>query len=202
MYRNFALIICLLAVAFSCGREKRNAVEVFSYKYDPQSSVSLQKERIYYGMLLQPVVREGKLSLPTLSKEERDNLPDVYVSYVSDYVDLVNTCLDKLSAEQREHVLSFYEAWSIPDVVMFDYLAFGDSVVFSLGEKEAVEIGIPEENYRDMLQTVKNFNTLEAKNKVNYKKDNISSIFMSNDLLSTYDTTFISKFDLLNSKYN
>ena len=202
MYRNFALIVCLLAVVFSCGRDTRNAVEVFSYKYDPQSSVSLQKERIYYGMLLQPVVREGKLSLPTLSKEERDNIPDVYVSYVSDYVDLVNTCLDKLSAEQREHVLSFYEAWSIPDVVMFDYLAFGDSVVFSLGEKEAVEIGIPEENYRDMLQTVKNFNTLEAKNKVNYKKDNISSIFMSNDLLSTYDTTFISKFDLLNSKYN
>lgn len=191
MYRNFALIICLLAVVFSCGRDTRNAVEVFSYKYDPQSSVSLQKERIYYGMLLQPVVREGKLSLPTLSKEERDNIPDVYVSYVSDYVDLVNTCLDKLSAEQREHVLSFYEAWSIPDVVMFDYLAFGDSVVFSLGEKDAVEIGIPEENYRDMLQTVKNFNTLEAKIKVNYKMENISSIFMSNDLLSTYDTTFI-----------
>lgn len=192
----------MLAVVFSCGRDTRNAVEVFSYKYDPQSSVSLQKERIYYGMLLQPVGREGKLSLPTLSKEERDNIPDVYVSYVSDYVDLVNTCLDKLSAEQREHVLSFYEAWSIPDVVMFDYLAFGDSVVFSLGEKEAVEIGIPEENYRDMLQTVKNFNTLEAKIKVNYKMENISSIFMSNDLLSTYDTTFISKFDLLNSKYN
>ena len=202
MYRNFALIICLLAVVFSCDREKRNAVEVFSYKYDPQSSVSLQKERIYYGMLLQPVVREGKLFLPTLSKEERDNLPDVYVSYVSDYVDLVNTCLDKFSAEQREHVLSFYEVWSIPDVVMFDYLVFGDSVVFSLGEKEAVEIGIPEENYRAMLQTVKNFNTLEAKIKVNYKMENISSIFMSNDLLSTYDTTFISKFDLLNSKYN
>lgn len=202
MYRNFALIICLLAVVFSCGRDTRNAVEVFSYKYDPQSSVSLQKERIYYGMLLQPVVREGKLFLPTLSKEERDNLPYIYVSYVSDYVDLVNTCLDKLSAEQREHVLSFYEVWSIPDVVMFDYLVFGDSVVFSLGEKEAVEIGIPEENYRAMLQTVKNFNTLEAKIKVNYKMENISSIFMSNDLLSTYDTTFISKFDLLNSKYN
>lgn len=202
MYRYFALIICLLAVVFSCGRDTRNAVEVFSYMYDPQSSVSLQKEQIYYGMLLQPVVKEGKLSLPTLSKEERDNLPDAYVSYVSDYVDLVNTCLDKLSAEQREHVLSFYEAWSIPDVVMFDYLVFGDSVVFSLGEKEAVEIGIPEENYRAMLQTVKNFNTLEAKNKVNYKMENISSIFMSNDLLSTYDTTFITKFDLLNSKYN
>lgn len=116
MYRYFALIICLLAVVFSCGRDTRNAVEVFSYMYDPQSSVSLQKEQIYYGMLLQPVVKEGKLSLPTLSKEERDNLPDAYVSYVSDYVDLVNTCLDKLSAEQREHVLSFYEAWSIPDV--------------------------------------------------------------------------------------
>lgn len=81
-------------------------------------------------------------------------------------------------------------------------MVFGDSVVFSLGEKEAVEIGIPEENYRAMLQTVKNFNTLEAKNKVNYKMENISSIFMSNDLLSTYDTTFITKFDLLNSKYN
>lgn len=43
---------------------------------------------------------------------------------------------------------------------------------------------------------------MEAKIKVNYKMENISSIFMSNDLLSTYDTTFISKFDLLNSKYN
>ena len=91
MYRNFALSICLFAVVFSCGREARNAVEIFSYRYDPQSSVSLQKERIYYGMLLQPIVKDGKLSLPSLEKEDRENLPDIYVSYVSDYVSLINT---------------------------------------------------------------------------------------------------------------
>lgn len=128
--RNFVLTICLFAMVFSCGRETRNAVEIFSYRYDPQSSVSLQKERIYYGMLLQPIVKEGKLSLPSIAKEDRENLPDVYVSYVSNYIDLVNTYLDKLPEEQRKSVLSFYEAWSIPDVVMSDYLVFGDSVVF------------------------------------------------------------------------
>ena len=83
-------------------------------------------------MLLQPIVKDGKLSLPSLEKEDRENLPDVYVSYVSDYVSLINTYLNKLPEEQRGNILSFYEAWSIPDVVMSDYLAFGDSVVFSL----------------------------------------------------------------------
>lgn len=82
----------------------RNAVEIFSYRYDPQSSVSLQKERIYYGMLLQPIVKDGKLSLPSLEKEDRENLPDIYVSYVSDYVSLINTYLDKLPEEQRGNI--------------------------------------------------------------------------------------------------
>ena len=150
--RNFVLTICLFAMVFSCGRETRNAVEIFSYRYDPQSSVSLQKERIYYGMLLQPIVKEGKLSLPSIAKEDRENLPDVYVSYVSNYIDLVNTYLDKLPEEQRKSVLSFYEAWSIPDVVMSDYLVFGDSVVFSLGERQAVEMGIPEEKQKSVFE--------------------------------------------------
>ena len=179
----------------------RNAVEIFSYRYDPQSSVSLQKERIYYGMLLQPIVKEGKLSLPSIAKEDRENLPDVYVSYVSNYIDLVNTYLDKLPEEQRKSVLSFYEAWSIPDVVMSDYLVFGDSVVFSLGERQAVEMGIPEENYRAMLQTVKNFNTLETKGKVNYEMKNVGSLFMNHDLFGEVHELLIRDFDELNRKY-
>ena len=199
--RNFVLTICLFAMVFSCGRETRNAVEIFSYRYDPQSSVSLQKERIYYGMLLQPIVKEGKLSLPSIAKEDRENLPDVYVSYVSDYIDLVNTYLDKLPEEQRKSVLSFYEAWSIPDVVMSDYLVFGDSVVFSLGERQAVEMGIPEENYRAMLQTVKNFNTLETKGKVNYEMKNVGSLFMNHDLFGEVHELLIRDFDELNRKY-
>lgn len=199
--RNFVLTICLFAMVFSCGRETRNAVEIFSYRYDPQSSVSLQKERIYYGMLLQPIVKEGKLSLPSIAKEDRENLPDVYVSYVSDYIDLVNTYLDKLPEEQRKSVLSFYEAWSIPDVVMSDYLVFGDSVVFSLGERQAVEMGIPEENYRAMLQTVKNFNTLEMKGKVNYEMKNVGSLFMNHDLFGEVHELLIRDFDELNRKY-
>ena len=186
MYRNFVLTICLLAIVFSCGREARNAVEIFSYRYDPQSSISLQKERIYYGMLLQPIVKDGKLSLPSLEKEDSENLPDVYVSYVSDYVDLVNTYLDK---------------WSIPDVVMSDYLVFGDSVVFSLGEMQAVEMGIPEENYRSMLQTVKNFNTLGAKGKVNYEMKNVGSLFMNHDLFDEVHESLARDFDELNRKY-
>lgn len=199
--RNFVLTICLFAMVFSCGRETRNAVEIFSYRYDPQSSVSLQKERIYYGMLLQPIVKEGKLSLPSIAKEDRENLPDVYVSYVSNYIDLVNTYLDKLPEEQRKSVLSFYEAWSIPDVVMSDYLVFGDSVVFSLGERQAVEMGIPEENYRAMLQTVKNFNTLETKGKVNYEMKNVGSLFMNHDLFGEVHELLIRDFDELNRKY-
>lgn len=199
--RNFVLTICLFAMVFSCGRETRNAVEIFSYRYDPQSSVSLQKERIYYGMLLQPIVKEGKLSLPSIAKEDRENLPDVYVSYVSNYIDLVNTYLDKLPEEQRKSVLSFYEAWSIPDVVMSDYLVFGDSVVFSLGERQAVEMGIPEENYRAMLQTVKNFNTLETKGKVNYEMKNVGSLFMNHDLFGEVHELLMRDFDELNRKY-
>lgn len=199
--RNFVLTICLFAMVFSCGRETRNAVEIFSYRYDPQSSVSLQKERIYYGMLLQPIVKEGKLSLPSIAKEDRENLLDVYVSYVSDYIDLVNTYLDKLPEEQRKSVLSFYEAWSIPDVVMSDYLVFGDSVVFSLGERQAVEMGIPEENYRAMLQTVKNFNTLETKGKVNYEMKNVGSLFMNHDLFGEVHELLMRDFDELNRKY-
>ena len=193
MYRNFVLTICLLAIVFSCGREARNAVEIFSYRYDPQSSISLQKERIYYGMLLQPIVKDGKLSLPSLEKEDSENLPDVYVSYVSDYVDLVNTYLDKLPEEQRGNILSFYEAWSIPDVVMSDYLVFGDSVVFSLGEMQAVEMG--------MLQTVKNFNTLGAKGKVNYEMKNVGSLFMNHDLFDEVHESLARDFDELNRKY-
>lgn len=196
--RNFVLTICLFAMVFSCGRETRNAVEIFSYRYDPQSSVSLQKERIYYGMLLQPIVKEGKLSLPSIAKEDRENLPDVYVS---NYIDLVNTYLDKLPEEQRKSVLSFYEAWSIPDVVMSDYLVFGDSVVFSLGERQAVEMGIPEENYRAMLQTVKNFNTLETKGKVNYEMKNVGSLFMNHDLFGEVHELLMRDFDELNRKY-
>ena len=199
--RNFVLTICLFAMVFSCGRETRNAAEIFSYRYDPQSSVSLQKERIYYGMLLQPIVKEGKLSLPSIAMEDRENLPDVYVSYVSDYIDLVNTYLDKLPEEQRKSVLSFYEAWSIPDVVMSDYLVFGDSVVFSLGERQAVEMGIPEENYRAMLQTVKNFNTLETKGKVNYEMKNVGSLFMNHDLFGEVHELLMRDFDELNRKY-
>lgn len=199
--RNFVLTICLLAIVFSCGREARNAVEIFSYRYDLQSSVSLQKERIYYGMLLQPIVKDGKLSLPSLEKEDRENLPDIYVSYVSDYVSLINTYLDKLPEEQRRNILSFYEAWSIPDVVMSDYLVFGDSVVFSLGEMQAVEMGIPEENYRSMLQTVKNFNTLGAKGKVNYEMKNVGSLFMNHDLFDEVHESLARDFDELNRKY-
>ena len=199
--RNFVLTICLFAMLFSCGRETRNAVEIFLYRYDPQSSVSLQKERIYYGMLLQPIVKEGKLSLPSIAKEDRKNLPDVYVSYVSDYIDLVNTYLDKLPEEQRKSVLSFYEAWSIPDVVMSDYLVFGDSVVFSLGERQAVEMRIPKENYRAMLQTVKNFNTLETKGKVNYEMKNVGSLFMNHDLFGEVHELLMRDFGELNRKY-
>ena len=123
------------------------------------------------------------------------------MSYVSDYVDLVNTYLDKLPEEQRGNILSFYEAWSIPDVVMSDYLVFGDSVVFSLGEMQAVEMGIPEENYRSMLQTVKNFNTLGAKGKVNYEMKNVGSLFMNHDLFDEVHESLARDFDELNRKY-
>ena len=34
MYRNFVLTICLLAIVFSCGREARNAVEIFQIEID------------------------------------------------------------------------------------------------------------------------------------------------------------------------
>ena len=136
-----------------------------------------------------------------LKKEDRENLPDIYVSYVSDYVSLINTYLDKLPEEQRWNILSFYEAWSIPDVVMSDYLVFGDSVVFSLGEMQAVEMGIPEENYRSMLQTVKNFNTLGAKGKVNYEMKNVGSLFMNHDLFDEVHESLARDFDELNRKY-
>ena len=116
-------------------------------------------------------------------------------------VSLINTYLDKLPEEQRRNILSFYEAWSIPDVVMSDYLAFGDSVVFSLGEMQAVEMGIPEENYRSMLQTVKNFNTLGAKGKVNYEMKNVGSLFMNHDLFDEVHESLARDFDELNRKY-
>ena len=72
-----------------------------------------------------------EMSLPSLEKEDRENLPDVYVSYVSDYVSLINTYLNKLPEEQRGNILSFYEAWSIPDVVMSDYLALATVLFFA-----------------------------------------------------------------------
>ena len=84
---------------------------------------------------------------------------------------------------------------------MSDYLVFGDSIVFSLGEMQAVEMGIPEENYRSMLQSVKNFNTLGAKGKVNYEMKNVGSLFMNHDLFDEVHESLARDFDELNRKY-
>ena len=66
---------------------------------------------------------------------------------------------------------------------------------------QAVEIGIPEENYRSMLQTVKNFITLGAKGKVNYEMKNVGSLFMNKDLFDEVHESLARDFDELNRKY-
>ena len=62
-------------------------------------------------------------------------------------------------------------------------------------------MGIPEENYRSMLQTVKNFNTLGAKGKVNYEMKNVGSLFMNHDLFDEVHESLARDFDELNRKY-
>lgn len=52
-----------------------------------------------------------------------------------------------------------------------------------------------------MLQTVKNFNTLETKGKVNYEMKNVGSLFMNHDLFGEVHELLMRDFDELNRKY-
>lgn len=209
------LIFCLLfsSLTLVACRDVYTPTSLFTVAVGENAPLSLQQNRLYYGTILQPIVHNNRLTARKIPAETIKDIPAVYISYVSDYIKLVNSYLDKIPSEEAAIIIDQYRNWSVADAITCSYLRF-ENEQWSLGLSwdDASKIGIDSMHYMEYVEILRSTNRQLTDIPTNIHvvvfPESPVSIFMNHTLWGNLpisaevSESFGRDFETLNSKYN
>lgn len=209
------LVSCLLFLSFvlTACCEIYTPTSLFTVAAGENSPLSLQQDRLYYGTMLQPIVLDNRLAERKIPARTVKDIPAAYISYVSDYIELVNSYLDKIPSEEAAIIIDQYRNWSVTDAIACSYLKFENAQWrLELSRKDASKIGIDSMHYMKYIETLQSANRRLSDTPTNIHAaafpESPVSIFMNHMLWDNLpisagvSESFGRDFGTLNSKYN